>query len=73
MGRNCGTGSNTRIHHLDVEENFHPYTLHNLNLTSCVANPRNKECVEKVIFRTLKELNKPIDFSKSIGFSCRKS
>lgn len=72
MGRNCGTGSNACIHHLDVEENFHPYTLHNLNLTSCVADPR-KECVEKVIFRTLKELNKPMDFSKSIGFSCRKS
>ena len=73
MGSHCRIGSNTRIHHIDVEVNFHPYTLYNLNLTSCAANPRNKECVEKVIFRTLKELNKPIDFEKSIGFSFKNS
>lgn len=64
MGRHCRIGSNTCIHHLDVE-NFHPYILHNVSYA--VAK---RGCVEKVIFRTLRELNnKPIDFSKSIGFS----
>lgn len=70
MGNNCWIGGNSCLYNINVE-GFQPFELHNIPSYIAAINPHNKRgCVEKVIFRTLRELNKPIDISKSIGFSC---
>ena len=62
MGTDCIFRCDLSLCHSHVED-FQPYILHNVSYA--VAK---RGYVEKVIFLTLRELNKPVDFSKSTGF-----